>query len=151
GKAFTSRTAAVNTETWRKERDTWKLLRDAPFADELADEYLALPEAERAKFVEQQTPPDRAALRYAFSQRASMAITLRKDYAAGRTLFERALDISREIGDRVGEANSLHNIGQADYMLRQFPAAVDAFTKELAVAREARDDSAAAAASYGLG
>ncbi|HVP71700.1 MAG TPA: tetratricopeptide repeat protein, partial [Gemmatimonadaceae bacterium] len=85
------------------------------------------------------------------SQRATMAVTLRQDYAAGRTLFERALEISRANGDKVGEANSLHNIGQADYILRDFPAAIDAFTKELAVGRGAGDDSAVAAASYSLG
>jgi tetratricopeptide (TPR) repeat protein len=151
GRTFTSRTSALNIETWRKERDTWKLLRDAPFADELADQYLALPEADRTKFLDQLPTADRAALRYAFSQRASMAITLRRDYLAGRALYERALQISREIGDKVGEANSLHNIGQADYILHEFPSAIDAFTKELAVGRETGDEGVAAGALYSLG
>jgi tetratricopeptide (TPR) repeat protein len=151
GRPFTSRAGALNLETWRKERDGWKLLRDAPLADELVDQYLALPETDRAAFLEAQTPADRAALRYAFSQRGTMAITLRKDYVAGRTLFERALEIARAIGDRVGEANSLHNIGQADFTLRDFPGATDAFSKELAVAGETSNDSTAAAALYGLG
>jgi tetratricopeptide (TPR) repeat protein len=151
GQQFTARTSALNAETWRKEGDTWKLLRDAPFADELADEYLALPPGDRAGYVDRQTPPDRAMLRYAVSQRATMAITLGKDYPGGRTLFERALEISRATGDRVGEANSLHNIGQADYVLRDYPAATEAFSKELAVAREAADEAAAGGALYGLG
>jgi tetratricopeptide (TPR) repeat protein len=148
---FTARSGSVNSQTWRKEDDRWRLVRDVPFADELVDEYLALPESERAKYLDQQSQPDRAALRYGVSQRASMTITLGKDYAAGRTLYERALEIARANSDRSGEANSLHNIGQADYMLHEFPAAIDALTKELAVGRDARDDTAIAAASYSLG
>ncbi len=69
----------------------------------------------------------------------------------GRALFERALEISRAAGDRVGEANSLHNIAQADYLLHDFPAASEAFGKELAVARENSDEGVAAGALYGLG
>jgi tetratricopeptide (TPR) repeat protein len=151
GQPFTSRLSVLNSETWRKEAADWKLLRDAPFADELADQYLAAPEADRAKVIERLSTADRAALRYAVSQRATMAVTLGKDYAGGRALFERALEISRAIGDRVGEANSLHNIAQADYILHEFPAATEAYGKELAVAREASDDSLAAGALYGLG
>ncbi|HZW73064.1 MAG TPA: tetratricopeptide repeat protein, partial [Caldimonas sp.] len=151
GQPFTSRSSILNSETWRNEASGWKLLRDAPFADELADQYLAAPEADRAKFLEQQSPADRAALRYAVSQRATMAVTLGKNYPEARTLFERAREISHAIGDRVGEANSLHNIAQADYVLHEYPAATEAYTRELAVAREASDDSLAGGALYGLG
>ena len=150
GQPFTSRQSALNSQTWRKEGDTWKLVRDAPFADELAEGYLAIAEADRARFLDEQTPPDRAMLRYAIAQRATMA-AIAKDFVKSRTLFERALEISRAIGDRVSEANALHNIGQADYMLHDFPAAIDALTKELAVGRDARDDNAVASASYSLG
>ena len=151
GRPFTQRSFFLNSELWKKEPAGWKLFRDRPFADELADEYLALPEADRLKFVEQQRPEDRAALRYAISQRATMAVTVRHDYPGGRALFEQALQIARAAGDRVGQANSLHNIAQADYILRDFPAAADAYGNELAVAREGNDDAAASAALYGLG
>lgn len=151
GQPVTSRFSFVNSQTWRTEASGWKLLSDAPFDDELADHYLAASEADRAKFIEAQSPPDRAALRYAVSRRATMAVTLGRNYVAGRTLFERALDISRAIGDRVGEANSLHDIGAADYNLHDYSGATEAYTKELAVAREASDDSIAAGALYGLG
>lgn len=151
GQPFTSRKSDLDTQTWHKENGAWKLLRDAPFASELADEYLARPEADRAGYLARQTPADLAGLRYELSQRATMAVTLRKDYAGGRTLFERALEVSRAAGDRVGEANSLHNIAQADYNLREFAAASDNFDKELALGRESGDEGIAAAALYGLG
>jgi tetratricopeptide (TPR) repeat protein len=151
GQPFTSRKSDLDAQTWRKEDGAWKLLRDAPFASELADEYLALPEPDRAGYLVRQTPNDLAGLRYEMSQRATTQVTLRKDYAAGRTLFERALEISRAAGDHVGEANSLHNIAQADYVLHEFAAATDNFEKELAVGHESGDDSIAAGALYGLG
>jgi len=151
GRPFTTRKSGLNSQTWHKDAGGWKLLKDAPFASELADGYLALAEADRAAYLARQTPPDLAALRYEIAQRATMAITVRHDLTAGRTLFERALEIARAAGDHVSEASALHDIAQADYVVRDFAGAADAFGRELAVAREHGDDSAAGAALYGLG
>src|SRR5262249_4192069 len=150
GRPLTSRTSFLNSQTWRKEAGGWKLLRDAAFGDELADQYLGASGPERAAFLDQQSPADRAALRYAISQRASMA-AIAKDLPRAKTLFGAALDISRATGDRRGEANSLHNLAQADYFLRDYAGATRYYEQELAVARETDDQNAAAAALFGLG
>ena len=60
-------------------------------------------------------------VRLAISQRATMAITLGRNYVQGKALFELALEVARAAADRLGEANSLHNIAQAAYFLAITP------------------------------
>jgi tetratricopeptide (TPR) repeat protein len=150
GQPITQRAGFLNSQLWRKEAAEWKLLRDGPLAEEIADDLVTAPPAERPSLYDKNSRADLVLARLAISQRATMAITLGKDYARGKALFELALEVSRACGDRRGEANSLHNIAQADYFLRDYPAATDAYEKELAVARDIDDQDAVAAAQFGL-
>lgn len=149
GLPVTSRTPFLNAQIWRKEAGVWKLLRDGPFAEDLADQYLALPDADRQLFLQRQAANDLIGLHYIVSQRATMAVTVGKDYVRAKKLFERALEVARASGQRRGEANALHNIAQAAYFLRDFATATDNYEKELAVGREIGDDDIAASALFG--
>lgn len=140
----------INSQLWRKETGGWKLLRDGPFADEIADDLIAAQPSERPALYEKHRP-DLIQARLAVSQRATMAITVGKNYPRGKALFELALEISRAAADRRGEMNSLHNIGQADYFLHDYPGASEAYESELALAREIDDPDAAGGALFGLG
>ncbi len=150
GQTAPFRTTFLNSQLWRKEPGGWKLLRDGPFADEIADDLIAAAPADRPALYEKNSRPDLVQARLQVSQRATMAITLQRDYARGRSLFELALEVSRVAEDRRGEANSLHNIAQADYFLHDYAAAIDAYDKELAVGREIDDQDAIAGAQFGL-
>ena len=150
GTATTQRQAFLNSQLWRREAGSWKLLRDGPFADEIADDIIAAAPADRPALYDRISRPDLVQARLAVSQRATMAITLQKNFARGRELFDVALEVSRAAGDRRGEANSLHNIAQVDYFLHNYPAAIESYQKELEVGRASDDDGAIAAASYGL-
>lgn len=150
GRPFPLRSVFANAQVWHKDPNGWKLIREGPFADDLADQFVTLDAAARAAFLERQSRNDLMGLRYVVAQRATMAVTLRKDYVGGRTLFGMALDIARAAGDRRSEANALHNIAQAGYFLGEYAAASDAYGKELAVAREIDDQDASAAALFGL-
>jgi tetratricopeptide (TPR) repeat protein len=150
GTATTERRTFLNSQLWRKEPAGWKLLRDGPFADELADDIIAAAPAGRPALYEKISRPDLVQARLSVSQRATMAITLEKNYARGRELFEVALDVARAAGDRHGEANSLHNIAQAQYLFQNYAAAIDSYQKELEVGQAIDDESVVAAASYGL-
>ena len=145
----TQRSTFLNSQLWRKEPAGWKLLRDGPFAEEIADDLIAAPPEERAALLEKYRP-DLVQTRLAISQRATMAITLARDYPRGRTLFELALDVSKAARDRPGEANSLHNLAQIGYFLRDFEVAVSYYDKELAVGREIADENVIAGAQFGL-
>ena len=150
GQTSTSRQTFANAQLWRKEGVAWKLVRDGPFADEVADEIMAASSSARPAVYERHRLPDMVQARQAISQRATMAITLGKDYVRGTALFELALEVSRFTRDRVGEANSLHNIAQAAYFTGDHATATDFYQQELALGREVNDQDAIAAASYGL-
>jgi tetratricopeptide (TPR) repeat protein len=54
-------------------------------------------------------------------------------------LFEQALAIARETGDRDGEATWLGNLGEVDGRLGQFTRAIELYEKALAITRETGD------------
>ena len=118
----TSRQRLLNSQLWRKEAAGWKLLRDGPFADEFADELIAAPPCERPALFENIA---RIWSRRARDPRSAPPWRSRWDATTsrGKALFELALEVSRAAGDRPGEANSLHNIAQADYFLAITPPA----------------------------
>ena len=145
----TQRTTFLNSQLWRKEAAGWKLLRDGPFAEEIADDLIAAPPGDRPALLEKHRA-DLVQTRLAISQRATMAITLGRDYTRGRGLFELALDVSRAARDRPGEANSLHNLAQIGYFLRDFDVAISYYEKELAVGVETADQDITSAAQFGL-
>jgi tetratricopeptide (TPR) repeat protein len=150
GQAATSRFSSVNSQLWRKEAAGWKILRDGPMAQEIADDVIAAAPADRPAVYEKNTRSDLVQARLLISQRATMAITVERNYARGKQLFELALEVSRATDDRRGEMNSFHNIGQALYFMGDRDGASAAYEKELAVAREVNDESAAAGAFFGL-
>lgn len=149
GRTSTSRTVLRNSQLWRKEAAGWKLVRDGSFADEAADEFIAASPSERAALFEKHRA-ELVPVRHAISERATMAITVGRNHQRGKALFELALEVSRVAGDRLGEANSLHNIAQAAYFLADHATATDFYQKELAVGREVDNQDAIAAASFGL-
>jgi tetratricopeptide (TPR) repeat protein len=149
GRTFTSRTVLRNSQRWRKEAAGWKLVRDGPFADEAAEEFIAAPPSERPALFEKYRA-DLVAVRLAISERATMAITVGRNHQQGKALFELALEVSRAAGDRLGELNSLHNMGQASYFLGDHATATDFYQKELALGREVDNQDAIAAAAFGL-
>ena len=149
GMPVTQRMTFLNSQLWRKEAAGWRLLRDGPFAEEIADDLIAAAPENRPALLEKHRA-DLVQTRLAISQRATMAITLGRDYARGRSLFELALEVSRAANDRPGEANSLHNLAQIGYFLRDFPQAIEYYDKELAVGAEIRDENITSAAQFGL-
>ena len=149
GRTASSRTVLRNSQRWRREATGWKLLRDGPFADEAAEEFINAPASERPALIEKHRA-DLRAVRYAISERASMAITVGRNHALGKTLFELALELSRAAGDKLGEANSLHNLAQTAYFVGDYSTATDFYQKELALGREVDNQEAIAAASFGL-
>jgi DNA-binding NarL/FixJ family response regulator len=61
------------------------------------------------------------------------------DYAAARPLFEESLAIFRELGDRRGIANALHNLGSVSRFQGDYAGAARLFDEGLALSRELGD------------
>ena len=63
----------------------------------------------------------------------------RADTAGALAKFGEALSLARQIGDRVGEGQSLHRIGQTYLFADEYAPALEFLQQALAVAREAGD------------
>jgi tetratricopeptide (TPR) repeat protein len=66
-------------------------------------------------------------------------------------LFEQALSINREAGDRGNQSTNLGNLGNCYYELGQIPRAIDLYEKSLAIVRETGDHEGEIAALGCLG
>jgi tetratricopeptide (TPR) repeat protein len=146
----TTRQRLLIAQLWRKEGASWKIAREGPFAEDVADQLIAAAPADRAAILAGHPIEQNASLRFVLSQRATMAITLAKNYPRARELFELALEVARIANDRHGQANSHHNLAQIAYFLGDHAAATAAYEKELALGREIPADDVSAGALFGL-
>ncbi|MEM7793707.1 MAG: CHAT domain-containing protein [Cyanobacteria bacterium P01_C01_bin.118] len=64
---------------------------------------------------------------------------IRSNWRAALTTFQRALAIYQDIGDRTGEAKTLHNIGVMNKLLGNYSEALDYYAQSLAVKRDIGD------------
>jgi tetratricopeptide (TPR) repeat protein len=144
------RQTLLNAQLWRREGTSWKLAREGPFAEDFADELMAAAPPDRARLMAENASELNSSLRYVLSQRGTMAITLGQNYRRGKEIFELALEVARVANDRLGQANSYHNIAQAEYFLGDHAAATAAYEKELALGREIPAQDVSAAALFGL-
>jgi len=149
GTPFTMRTPLQNSQIWRKEGTAWRLIRDGPFAEDFADELLAAAPPEQARLLAENAPQLDPSLRRVLGERASMA-AVAQNYARAKTIFEVILAIARATADRRYESETLQNVANACYYLRDYPAAIDFYQQRLALAKEMDDMESAGAALVGL-
>lgn len=138
-----------NSELWRKEGMTWKLMREGPAAEDFADELLAAPPVDRPRLMQENPAELTSGLRYVLAQRASrLAGSLQ--YAKAREIFLLVLDVARVTNDRRSESEALQNIANAFYFLQQFDSAVEFYQQRLTLSRQMNDEDATAASLLGL-
>jgi tetratricopeptide (TPR) repeat protein len=136
--------------TFVREGSDWKLLREGPATDDLAQALIETPSAQ-----------DRAALLGAepelLTDRLLMSLSrLAGDQAqqgrhgAAQAGYERMLEVARHIKDRKYEAEALQNLGNTFYFQQNLPAALDAYEQRLAIERERANDEGIAAALSGI-
>lgn len=144
------RQSLLNAELWRREGASWKLLREGSIAEELADDLLAAPAADRVAMTAGNSPDTNRALRYVLAQRASMMAAASGQYARAREIFELVLTLARATGDRRSESETLQNIANTYYFLKNYQDATVFYQQRLALSRDMDDDEAAAASLLGL-
>ncbi|MEO7276253.1 MAG: tetratricopeptide repeat protein [Vicinamibacterales bacterium] len=134
-----------------REDGEWRLVGEAPAADDLATDLLAAtsPEARETLLRESPALVNRQLVE-AISRRSTDLIRDR-DYAAAQTVFERALDIAQRIGDRKVEGETLQNLANAFYFQRNFPRALEGYEQRLAIERERHDPEAIATSLVSVG
>jgi tetratricopeptide (TPR) repeat protein len=145
----TSRMTFQNAQLWRKEGTAWKLLRDGPFAEDFADALLAASPADQARLMAENPDELNASLRRVLGDRASMA-AMAQNYQRARTIFELVLAVARAAHDQRGESETLQNVANAYYYLRDYAAATDFYQRRLRLSKEMDDPEATAASLVGL-
>jgi tetratricopeptide (TPR) repeat protein len=143
------RDTQVNFQLWTKEPGGWKLLSDGPAAEEFADVLLAAAPSDRPRLLAENPAELTSGLRYVLAQRASRLVPARR-YAEAREIFELSLAIARATHDRRSESETLQNIGNAYYFLREYDLAADFYRQRLAFARSMDDEEGTAASILGL-
>ncbi len=128
----------------------WKLVREGAPADELALALISERDtAARAALMKADADLVDLVLVNALSRRADVLAQTRQ-YRAAIGIYERSLEVTRAMTDARAEGQTLQNIGNCHYFLRDFPAALGAYDKRLAIARQIADDEGAASALVGI-
>jgi len=134
-----------------KENGEWRLVGEGSAVDDLAGDLLSAPDAAARETLLRESPTlITRQLVDAISRRANDLIRGRQ-FAAAQTVFERALEIARRIGDRKVEGEALQNLGNALYFQRNFARALEVSEQGLSLERERNDPEAIASALVGVG
>jgi tetratricopeptide (TPR) repeat protein len=65
---------------------------------------------------------------------------MQSQYEAAKSLYEQALPIYREVGSKLGEANTLQSQGDVERMQSQYEAAKSLYEQALTIYRDIRDE-----------
>ena len=149
GMLTTQRTSTFLLERWTRDGSSWKLMEDKPLADDVADTLLAAPSERWASMLAAEDPAFvRGPLRYTVGSRGSIAAA-RQQYANALAPFTLLREIGRAAGDVRVQLEALQNLGNANFFLRRYDAAADAYRDQLTAARSAHDEDFEAAALDG--
>ncbi|MEO6235733.1 MAG: tetratricopeptide repeat protein [Vicinamibacterales bacterium] len=143
------RQTQLNAQLWRREGATWKLLRDGPVAEDVADELIASAPGDREKLLARYTAEVSSSLRAVLSQRGSSLAT-QAQYARARGLFELALLVARSSRDRRSESETLQSLANACYFLGDYDSANRHYGARLDLSRQLNDTDGHAASLLGL-
>jgi tetratricopeptide (TPR) repeat protein len=133
-----------------REGNAWKLLREAPAAEGLAESLLDAKAGEpREEFLAADPDLVNDALILAISRRASTAAQV-GNYPAAQTAFALMRDIARRVGNQRFEGEALQNLANAMYFQRNLPGALQAYEERLALERGRADREGIASALLGV-
>jgi tetratricopeptide (TPR) repeat protein len=144
-----------STASWNlvyvRENNDWKLVREGPAVDGLADDLLDASTAEeRDALILAEPDLVTVELVIALSRRGGQAAQ-EQQYARAQAGFERMRDVARVVGDTRYEGEALQNIANAMYFQRNLPGALAAYEERLAIERARDDQAGIAAALLGIG
>ena len=151
GPPTTRRSTMVESLTYVREGDEWKLTREGPATDDLAVDLVEAtsPEA-RERLYAADPGLINDSLVMSLNRIGSLAAS-RRQYAQAQVVYERMIEAARRIGNQRFEGEALQNLANALYFQRDFVRALDNYSARLTIARTTGDDAAMAAALGGIG
>jgi tetratricopeptide (TPR) repeat protein len=136
--------------TFAHEAGEWKLVREGPAGEALADALVAAgTPAERDALLASDSDLLNAALVTSVARHAD-AYAIGSQYAAAQRVYELAIELAARVGDKRGEGEGWQNLGNAFYFQRKLSEALAAYEHRLAIERDRKDDAAIASATLGI-
>ena len=136
--------------TFVREGNEWKLVREAPAGESLADALVAASSApEREALLASEPDLVTAALVTSVARHAD-GYALANQFAAAQRVYELAIELAARLGDQRSEGDAWQNLGNALYFQRKFPEALAAYGHRLAIERERSDEAGIASATLGI-
>ncbi len=136
--------------TFVREGDEWKLVREAPAGDALADALVAAASApEREALLASEPDLVNPALITSIARRAD-GYAIASQFAAAQRGYELAIELAARLGDKRSEGEGWQNLGNALYFQRRLPEALAAYGRRLTIERERTDDAGIASATLGI-
>jgi tetratricopeptide (TPR) repeat protein len=133
-----------------REGEDWKIVREGPAADGLAETLVATSTAEaRERLLAAESDLVNDGLIAALSRRGGQAAVL-QDHAAAQVAFERAVDVARRVGNQRLEGEALQNLANAMYFQRNLQGALETYEQRLALERGRADDDGIASSLLGV-
>ncbi|HEX2455421.1 MAG TPA: CHAT domain-containing tetratricopeptide repeat protein [Vicinamibacterales bacterium] len=151
GPPMTRRSTMVESLTYVREGEDWKLTREGPATDDLAVDLVeeTTPEARERLYA---ADPDLVndSLSMSLNRLGSLAAS-RRQYAQAQIIYERMVEAARRTKNQRFEGEALQNLANALYFQRKFEPALSSYSARLAIERDRGDDAAMAAALGGMG
>jgi tetratricopeptide (TPR) repeat protein len=150
GPPINARSRMSMSLTYVREGEAWKIVREGPAVDGLAESLIEAPTVEeREQLMAADADLVNEGLVMALSRRASHALTTQA-YAAAQLGFERMLEVARRVGNTMLEGEALQNLANSMYFQRNFAAALQIYEQRLAVERARDNQEGIAGATVGI-
>jgi tetratricopeptide (TPR) repeat protein len=147
----TYRTTTTWSLSYVREAGEWKLVREGPAADGVAEILIeATTPEQREQIMTTESDALDNLLINALARRAAAAAQ-KQAYAVSLDIYELMRNVANRIGNRQAEGEALQNIANTRYFRREFPGALQAYEQRLAIERDRKDEEAIASALLGVG
>ena len=136
--------------TYVREAGEWKLVRETPAGEALAEALVAAAAAADREALLASEPDLLNAAFVTLVARQADAFAIAGRYPDAERVYELAIDLAERVGDRRAEGEGWQNLGNALYFQRKFGAARAAYEHRLAIERERSDELGVASATLGI-
>jgi tetratricopeptide (TPR) repeat protein len=133
-----------------REGESWKLVKEGPAVDGLAESLIEAITPERREELMADEPDLVDDTLIAALARAAQILAEARKYPAAQAGFERARELASRLGNQKLEGEALQNIANAMYFQRNFEGALRSYEQRLALERVRADDDGVASALLGM-
>jgi tetratricopeptide (TPR) repeat protein len=144
------RTTSAWSLLYVREAGEWKLVKEGPAVDALAESLMEAATAEEREALLASSPDLVTDQLIVALSRLAGQFAQQGAHAAARAGFERSRDVARLVGNKRLEGEALQNLANAMYFLRSFQEALQVYEERLALERARDDENGIAGSLLGI-